>query len=95
MEPIRIGGSDGLQMLNNLAFQDLKAKSFVRSVIWRWKWWMLCRLGTLVVENGGCSKDSGIRQQNRLYFRLFEAGNGAMLYRLGRNVCNVCMYACM
>ena len=36
-----------------------------------------------MVENGECSKDSGIRQQNLLYCRPFEAGNGAMLCRLG------------
>ena len=36
-----------------------------------------------MVENGECSKDSGIRQQNLLYRRSFEAGNGAMLCRLG------------
>ena len=76
MEPIRIGGSDGLQMLNVLAFQDLKAKSFVLSAIWHWNCWMLCRLGTLVFENVKGSKHFGIRQPKHVYCLQFDAGNG-------------------
>ena len=36
---------------------------------------MFCRLGTLVVENGECSKDSWIRQSNPLYCLQFGAGS--------------------